>query len=67
MITTVGSRAIHEFRTLIQQEIEELKNTIAAGSLESFEQYKYMCGKIAALRSSLDAVSEAEKIAESKA
>lgn len=65
MIFTTGYRAIHEYRKIINTVIEELKETLAAGSLESFEQYKVIAGKISGLRQSLDAMEEAEKIAES--
>lgn len=48
-----------ELQRLILEEVERLKDVVAAGSLESHSDYKFITGRIHGLRTTLDYISEA--------
>ena len=48
-----------ELRKLIDQQIERLKDVLAAGSPDSLEQYKMLVGQIVGLRQCIDLLEEA--------
>lgn len=64
MILTTGGRAVHEHARLVRDQIENLKEVLAAGTVSDWTQYKSICGRIAGLRESLDIMNEAIKIAD---
>ena len=39
--------------------IDDLSNTVAAGALSSFDEYKYYAGRIAGLRDAIELIDEA--------
>ena len=62
MLTT-KDRLVHELRLMIKQDYEQLRNNLAAGSAQSFDQYQRQVGKIQGLVSALEYIDEAEAIA----
>lgn len=48
-------------RRLIHERINSVGQTLAAGNLQSYEQYKYNCGVIKGLQESLDLIEMALK------
>lgn len=62
---TVNDRAIREFTKLVDAQIEDLKNIVAAGAMPDWEAYRATTGKIMGLRMALDLLDEAQKIADS--
>ena len=59
---TFNDRLQLEFSKLIEQEITEIKDMMAYGSLMSWEQYKYLSGKIAGYNRALEVLQEAHKL-----
>jgi len=59
---TFSDRIELEFNKLIDREIEEVKEVMAHGSLMSWDQYKYMSGKVAGFNRTLEILDEARKI-----
>ena len=59
---TFNDRLELEFAKLIEQEINEIKDVMAFGSLMSWEQYKYLSGKIAGFNRALEVLEEAHKL-----
>jgi len=59
---TYASFYEHELRKLIEIEIENVKQNMSFGSIQSFEDYRHACGKIAGLRLAIELMAEAEKI-----
>ncbi len=47
---------------LIEENIETLREEIAAGQLETMERYKFTSGRIAGLRLAMDHFSEANRL-----
>jgi hypothetical protein len=60
---TVGSRAVYEFRKLVDESITNLSNGMSSGSMADWEQYKQFAGRIQGLREALDLMDQAESIA----
>ena len=56
----------HEFEQLIEIEIERMKNNLALGFVENFNEYKFVAGKIAGLRAAIDLMAEASAICDGK-
>ena len=50
----------------MQQSVADLSNTIAAGALSSFDEYKYHTGRIAGLRDAIDFIDEAIAVLDGK-
>lgn len=61
-ILTSADRFRYEYEALINAEIERLKEALSLGFTENFEQYKYMAGRIAGLRSALELLDRAEAV-----
>lgn len=51
-----------ELETLLNEEIERLKEAISFGHLENFAEYKYAAGKVAGLRLAQEYLLDAERI-----
>ena len=58
---TFNDRLEFEFKKLIEQEIDEIKEWMANGTVMNWEQYKYMTGKIAGFNRALEVLEEAHK------
>jgi hypothetical protein len=56
----------HELKSLIEEEVENLKEKLAAGLIQS-DEYKHYTGRIAGLRAALDLMDEAERVCNHKA
>lgn len=65
-ILTSADKFRYEAEHLIEAEIERLKDSLALGFVESFDQYKLLAGRIAGLRSAIDLMKEAEAICNGK-
>jgi len=48
---------------MIKQDYEQLRDNIAAGSAQNFDQYQRQVGKIQGLSAALEYIDEAEAIA----
>ena len=59
---TFNDRLQLEFTKLIEQQINEIKDVMAFGSLMSWDQYKYLSGKVAGLNHALEVLEEAHKL-----
>ena len=57
----------NELIAILKDNIEHTKEKLAAGMLDSLEEYKYLAGKIAGLRSAMEAMDEATTICNHKA
>ena len=57
---TVSQLFERELRRLIEVEIERLKENLSYGSLEDFNEYRYISGKIAGLRTAIDYMDDAD-------
>lgn len=55
-----------ELNELIGIEIERLKEIMANGHLNSYEDYKNLAGKIAGLKSSIELMNEADRLLSEK-
>lgn len=62
MLTT-KDRLVYELRLMIKQDYEQLRDNIAAGSAQNFDQYQRQVGKIQGLSAALEYIDEAEAIA----
>lgn len=62
MVQTINDRMSFEFSKLVKQEIEDIKEIMARGSLPDWEQYKFMAGRIAGLDKSLELLDEAKNV-----
>jgi len=62
MITTSTGQFQHEFKKLIKEEYERLKDNIATGSAVSFEDYQRAIGKIHGLAAALEFLEEAKDL-----
>ena len=58
---TFNDRLELEFKKLIEQEIEEIKEWMANGTIMGWEHYKYVTGKIAGFNRALEVLEEAHK------
>jgi len=56
----------HELKTLLEEEIERLKEALSHGAVTTIEEYKLSVGKIAGLRTALDYMDEANSICNRK-
>ena len=66
VLQTYQSRLAVEAKKLMQQSVTDLSNTIAAGALSSFDEYKYHTGRIAGLRDAIDFIDEAIAVLDGK-
>lgn len=57
---TVSQLFERELRRLIEVEIERLKENLSYGSLEDFNEYRYISGKIAGLRTAIEYMDDAD-------
>lgn len=57
----------HELQALLKEEIERLKEILAAGLLENHFEYKHTAGRIGGLRTALEFMDEAARICNHKA
>ena len=57
---TVSQLFERELRRLIEVEIERLKENLSYGSLEDFNEYRYISGKIAGLRTAVEYMDDAD-------
>ena len=57
---TISQLLERELRRLIDVEIERLKENLSYGTLEDFNEYRYLSGKIAGLRAAIDYMDEAD-------
>jgi len=62
MITTSTGQFQHEFKKLIKEEYERLKDNIATGSAVSFEDYQRQIGKIQGLATALEFANDAKDL-----
>lgn len=51
-----------ELETLIDSEIERLKENMSLGLIENYSEFKFLAGKIAGLRAAQEYLLEAERI-----
>ena len=65
-ILTSADKFRYELESLLDGEIDRLKDSLSLGFVESFDQYKLLAGRIAGLRSALDLMKEAEAICNGK-
>lgn len=56
----------HEFKRLIEIEIERLKENMSLGLIKDHEEYRLVAGKIAGLRLAVEYMAEAEAICDGK-
>jgi hypothetical protein len=59
MMQTWHDYFVRELATIIESEVERLKDELAAGLLTSVEDYRAVTGKIAGLRACIDYMDEA--------
>jgi hypothetical protein len=62
MIITSTGQFQHEFKKLIKEEYERLKDNIATGSAVSFEDYQRQIGKIQGLATALEFANDAKDL-----
>ena len=55
------------FRSLIDIEIERLKENMSLGLISNYEEYRTVTGKIAGLRLAIEYMAEADAICNGKA
>lgn len=55
-----------ELETLLENEIERLKDNMSLGLIENHGEYKHLAGKIAGLRQAQEYLFEAERIYKEK-
>jgi hypothetical protein len=63
---TFNNLLIREFSKLIANRIAALSDDLAAGRLETMDQYKSITGRIAGLREAIELIDEANSICEGK-
>jgi len=56
----------HELKTLIEIEIERLKQNMSLGLISDHEEYRHVAGKIAGLRLAIEYMAEADAICNGK-
>jgi hypothetical protein len=56
----------HELERLIEIEVERMKDNLALGFLEDFNEYRFVAGKVAGLRTAIDLMAEASAICDGK-
>jgi len=56
----------HELKTLIEIEIERLKQNMSLGLISDHEEYRHVAGKIAGLRLAVEYMVEADAICNGK-
>ena len=56
----------HELERLIEIEVERMKYNLALGFLEDFNEYRFVAGKVAGLRTAIDLMAEASAICDGK-
>ena len=62
MVQTINDRIIIEFTKLISKQIDEIKDTMAHGTLQGWEHYKFLSGRVAGLAEAEELLDEARKI-----
>jgi len=60
MTRTYGSHLERVFEALVLEAIDEEKNVLESGNVQSFDEYKSRSGYIRGLRTALDILEEAE-------
>ena len=56
----------HEFKKLIAENVERLKDNLALGHIVDISEYKNVTGRIAGLNLALDLIQEADAICNGK-
>lgn len=59
-ILTTADKFKFEIERILIEEVERLKETIALGFLDNYDQYRHMTGRVAGLRAAIDFIAEAE-------
>jgi hypothetical protein len=62
MLTT-KDRLMLELKIMIKEDYEKIRDNLAAGSAQNFDQYQRQVGKIQGLKAALEYIDEAEAIA----
>lgn len=60
MTRTYGSHLERVFEALVLEAIDDEKNVLESGNVQSFDEYKGRAGYIRGLRTALDILEEAE-------
>lgn len=61
-ILTSADKFRYELEKLLTDEVDRLKDTVALGFLDNYDQYRHMAGRIAGLRAAIDFLDEAESV-----
>lgn len=61
---TSTHRLIHEFNLLVQEEYNRLRNNLASGSAQTFDEYQKQVGRIQGLATALEFIEDAKAIAD---
>lgn len=52
----------HELKKLVEQEIMRIKDEMSFGRLQTYDDYRYVCGKVAGLLMTIELMSETNTI-----